>query len=296
MGRYGLFLSALLPDIPFERDVCLSSHTTVGVGGTADVFAPRTAGQLLSLLRLSERCQVRFYPLGAGSNVLPCDGVFSGMVISTAHFDRLAAEGDVLTAECGVGVGKLLQFCRRRGLSGLEFLAGIPARTGGLVCMNAGTKDGHIADFVESVTFAHDGRIYTLNKKECVFGVKQSLFQSIPCVILSARLRLRQGTQEEVEKRIAAAIEKRKNLPKGKSMGCVFKNPSPEVSAGELIDRSGCKGWRIGGALVSGTHANFMLNIGGATAADFRALIEKVKDRVARCTGVRLEEEIRYME
>lgn len=296
MGRYGLFLSALLPDIPFEREFSLAAHTTVGVGGTADMFAPRTAGELLSLVRLCERCHVRFYPLGGGSNVLPCDGVFSGMVICTSAFDRLAAEGETLTAECGVGVGKLLQFCRKRGLVGLEFLAGIPARVGGLVCMNAGTKAGHVADFIESVTVAQGGKICTLSRSACRFGVKKSLFQEIPCVVLSVRFRLNRGTSEEVQARIAAALESRAGLPAGRSMGCVFKNPAPDLSAGQLIDQSGCKGWRVGGAIVSETHANFMLNAGGATEADFRTLIERVKTRVARCTGIRLEEEIRYMQ
>lgn len=295
MGRYGLFLSALLPDIPFERDVPLSERTTVGVGGAADVFAPCTAGQVSSLLRVCERCRVDIYPLGAGSNVLPSDEDFKGMVISTSHFDRLAAEGDTLTAESGAKVGKLLQFCCLRGLSGLEFLAGIPARAGGLVCMNAGTKDGHVADCLESVTFVRGGKVYTLAARDCSFGEKKSLFQDIPCVILSARFRLRPATREEVGERIAAALEKRKDLPKGKSMGCVFKNPAGGVSAGALIERSGCKGWREGGAVVSRIHANFMLNVGGASASDFRLLIRRVKERVRRCTGICLEEEIRYM-
>lgn len=295
MGQYGLFLSALLPDIPFRRDFSLAAHTTVGVGGTADAFSPRSAGQLLFLLNLCKRCGIRFYPLGAGSNVLPCDGVFAGVVVTTSHFDRLGAEGECVTAECGVGTGKLLELCRRRGLVGLEFLAGIPARVGGLVCMNAGTREGHVGDLVESVTFARGGKIYTVGREACGFAYKESVFQHMSCVILSARFRLRQGAEGETEQNIARALERRQGLPKGKSMGCVFKNPSPDLSAGELIERSGCKGMRSGGALVSEAHANFLLNAGGATAADFYALIERVKARVAAQTGVILEEEIRYM-
>ena len=199
MGQYGLFLSALLPDIPFRRDFSLAAHTTVGVGGTADAFSPRSAGQLLSLLNLCKRCGIRFYPLGAGSNVLPCDGVFAGVVVTTSHFDRLGAEGECVTAECGVGTGKLLELCRRRGLVGLEFLAGIPARVGGLVCMNAGTREGHVGDLVESVTFARGGKIYTVGREACGFAYKESVFQHMPCVILSARFRLRQGAEGETE-------------------------------------------------------------------------------------------------
>ncbi len=296
MGQYGLLLSALLPDIPFERDFSLSAHTTVGVGGTADAFSPRSAGQLLSLLRLCERCGIRYFPLGAGSNVLPPDGVFAGVVVTSSHFDRLGAEGECVTAECGVGTGKLLELCRRRGLVGLEFLAGIPARVGGLVCMNAGTREGHIGDLIESVTFARGGKLRTVGREACGFAYKESLFQRVPCFILSVRLRLQRGTEKEAADNIARALERRQGLPKGKSMGCVFKNPAPGLSAGELIERSGCKGMRVGGAVVSEGHANFLLNAGGAAAGDFRALIEQVKERVAAHTGVTLEEEIRYMD
>ncbi len=296
MGQYGLLLSALLPEVPFERDFSFAEHTTVGLGGTADAFLPETAGQLQSVVRLCERCAVPYFPLGAGSNVLPPDGTYRGVVLVTNAFDRYAVEGDLLTAECGVGVGKLLTACKRHALGGLEFLTGIPAKVGGLAFMNAGVKEGRVGDVIESVTFLADGKIKTYEREKCRFSYKDSLFQHIPCVILSVRFRLKKSSTQEVENNISYFKEKRKHLPKGKSMGCVFKNPPSGLSAGELIEKSNCKNFKEGGAIVSPLHANFIINQSGATAKDFRALIHRVKEQVYKVTGVMLQEEIRYIE
>lgn len=296
MGQYGLLLSALLPDVPFKNDFSFASHTTVGLGGTADAFFPQTVGQLRSVVTLCERCNIRYFPLGGGSNVLPPDGDYGGVVLVTDGFDRYAVEGNRLTAECGVGVGKLLNACKQRALSGLEFLTGIPAKVGGLTFMNGGIKDGHVGDVIESVTFLRGGKIHTYNKEQCQFSYKDSAFQHFPCVILSVSFRLKESTPAAVVENIAFYSQKRKRLPKGKSMGCVFKNPADGVSAGQLIEDSGCKGFKEGGATVSDVHANFILNEEGATVKDFRILIARVKAQVYERTGVLLEEEIRYIE
>jgi UDP-N-acetylmuramate dehydrogenase len=182
-----------------------------------------------------------------------------------------------------------------KGLSGLEFLAGIPAQAGGLVCMNAGTRAGHIADVAESVTFLRGKKFVTYSKQECAFGEKESIFQHERAVILSVRFRLCCTTSEKVRQKIAAAEKLRSGQPKGRSMGCVFQNPYPSLSAGALIDACGCKGWRQGGAVVSAEHANFILNENNATAADVQTLIGRVKERVYQTTGILLREEIRYM-
>lgn len=295
MGHYGLLLSALLPEVPFEKEFSLAQHTTVGTGCAVNAFLPQTAGQLLSVVGLCERCNIRYFPLGAGSNVLPPDKEYGGVVLGTDHFNRLAGDGEYITAECGVSAGALLSFCRRHELSGLEFLAGIPGKTGGLTFMNAGTSDGRVGDVIESVTFLRGGKVQTYNREECCFFYKDSVFQRMQCVILSVRFRLYKSTREEVEKNIAAAAEKRKDLPKGKSMGCVFRNPAFDLSAGKLIEKSGCKGWKEGGATVSERHANFMINESSADSKDFYRLIDRVKRRVYERTGVLLKEEIRYI-
>lgn len=295
MGQYGLFLSELLPDVPFENDFSLRRHTTVGIGGTVCAFFPQTVRQLCAVIRVCEKCRVRYFPLGGGSNVLPSDEGFDGVILSLNRFDHIAVEGDLLTAESGVGVGKLLLVCKNRGLSGLEFLTGIPARAGGITYMNAGTADGHVGDVIENVTFLQDNKIRTYSRAECRFSYKDSVFQHRRGVILSVRFRLTPASTESVTARIAALSEKRKNLPKGKSMGCVFKNPTPLLSAGKLIEECGCKGMREGGAYVSEEHANFIINEGNASAADFCALIRRIKEEVYARTGISLREEIRYI-
>lgn len=296
MGKYGLLLSALLPDIAFEQDFSLAERTTVGIGGTVNAFFPKTVGELSSLVRLCERCNIRYFPLGAGSNVLASEREYDGIVVVTDYFNHCAVSENNLTAECGVSVAKLLNLCKSKGLSGLEFLAGIPATVGGLTFMNGGTKIGHVADAIDSVTFLHNGKIQNYSIDECRFGYKDSLFQHISCFILSVRFRLTQSTSERVSENIFDILKNRSYLPKGKSMGCIFKNPKGGISAGRLIEESGCKGWRAGYAVVSEKHANFILNEQNATSKDFRILIECIKRQVYEHTGILLQEEIRYME
>ncbi|MBP5242379.1 MAG: FAD-binding protein, partial [Clostridia bacterium] len=186
-------MSELLPDIPVDKEFCLAKHTTVGVGGNAVAFFPQSIRRLCSLARLCERLNMRYFPLGAGSNVLPPDGDYSGVIIATDNFRNAAVDGTKLTVEAGMSVSGLLSLCKKRGLSGLEFLAGIPAKVGGLVYMNAGVHAGHVADKLESVTFLRHGKIITLPAKHCAFGYKDSIFQHYSCFILSARFALEQS-------------------------------------------------------------------------------------------------------
>ena len=295
MGRYGLFLSELLPEVPFSANYSLKAHTTIGVGGTGCAFFPQSLGQLRSVVRACERCRIRYVPLGGGSNVLPSDGEFGGVFIVTDKFDHIAVEEEYVTAECGASVGKFLSVCRKNGLCGAEFLAGIPARLGGVVFMNAGTSDGRISDLVECVTFLQGSRLRVFSREECAFSYKESIFQHRKGVVLSVRMKLFRASEEEASARLEKALKKRRSLPAGRSMGCVFKNPSPEISAGKLIESCGCKGMREGGAKVSEEHANFMLNEENARAEDFYRLIKRVKEEVYARTGILLQEEIQYI-
>lgn len=296
MGKYGIFLSRLLPEIPFEADFSLSAHTTVGVGGIGGAFTPRTVGELASLQRILLRCQIPYFVLGGGSNLLPSDEDYEGVILRMNHFARIFSDGEYLYAESGVTVGKLLSFCLQNGLGGLEFLVGIPAQVGGLVYMNAGTAGGHVCDVIENVTVCRGGRVMPLEAKDCAFGVKESLFQHNGDIILSAKFKVSATDKESVKEKMKVTYESRKRFPSGKSMGCVFKNPYPSLSAGQVIELCGCKGLRQGGAVVSDEHANFILNEQGATARDIKTLIQKVKNTVYAQTGLILQEEIRYIE
>lgn len=296
MGRYGVLLSRLLPEIPFESEFSLREHTTIGVGGSADAFSPRNVTELTALHRILLRCRIPYFVLGGGSNLLPCDEDYGGVVLRMTAFDRIFSDGEYLYAESGVSVGKLLSYCLKNGLSGLEFLVGIPAKIGGLICMNAGVREGHVCDVVESVTVSRHGRILPLSGDECAFGRKESVFQRNGDLILSAKFKVERGEKASIAERIRRAYAARAHLPHGRSMGCVFKNPYPSLSAGQLIEACGCKGWRQGGATVSEEHANFILNEGGATAQDIKILIGWVKNAVYAQTGLILQEEIRLIE
>lgn len=296
MGRYSVLLSRLLPEIPFEPDFSLRAHTTVGIGGSAGAFTPRTVGELTALQRIFLRCRIPYFVLGGGSNVLPPDEDYDGAIVRMNAFCNLSSADGYLYAESGVTAGRLLSYCLKNALGGMEFLVGLPAQVGGLVCMNAGIRGRHVCDIAESVTVSRGGKILSLGREECGFAEKESVFQRNGDIILSAKFKVEPSTREQVKGAIRAAYDRRRYLPRGKSMGCVFKNPYPSLSAGYLIDLCGCKGWRQGGAVVSEEHADFIVNDADATAQDVRILMQRVKDAVYRQTGFILQEEIRLIE
>lgn len=278
-----------------ERGFSFAAHTTVGAGGKAELCLwPESIPAAVHATGVLRREGVPFVILGAGANVLASDKGFCGAVICTAAMRAVAFSGEKIFAECGVRLSRLLYAMADEGLGGMAFMAGIPASVGGALYMNAGTAEGHIGDRVESVTvLTGSGEVKTLSSEDCAFSYKHTAFTDSGDFILGAELRGEYMCRVRALTDIADVLKERRRLPKGKSMGCVFKNPEG-VSAGALIDRSGLKGARIGGAFVSDAHANFIINEGG-TAGDIRALIAFVKQTVLEKTGVRLEEEIVYI-
>lgn len=286
-------LLARLQDIPYDAPFSFSAHTTVGVGGTAPVaFAPQSAEQIVRCVRSADEEGVPFYLLGCGSNVLPADAGYGGAIIRTRRAGRMCMQGTLIFAESGAAVAALLAFAAANGRGGLAFMAGIPASVGGALFMNAGARGEYIGSAVECVNVYEGGAVRCLSAQDCSFSYKDTHFMRAGSVILSAVFRTR--ADEHAEEEIAAALSARAGLPRERSMGCVFKNP-PGVSAGALIERAGLKGMRIGGAQVSESHANFLINRGGATASDFCRLIAAVRERVFSETGILLREEIRYI-
>lgn len=276
---------------PFD----FSRHSTIGCGGVAKrAFYPRTAMQLNDVLTALQNEGLRYHVLGNLSNVLPPDGVSARYVIRTTELLPLD-ENNARFVSAGMRSGALMRRFEALGLSGAEFLAGIPCTLGGALYMNAGVSGRYIAELVESVTVLRKGRIEKLSLDECRYAYKQSVFMQNDWVILGASLRLTDSSREQVAENIREYVKKRAHLPKGKSMGCVFKNP-PKCLAGKLIEGAGLKGLRIGGAVVSTAHANFILNDGGARSAEIKSLIEIVKNAVYAQYKVRLEEEIRYLD
>ncbi len=312
-----MVFSAGLPDFVREHEP-LARYTSLGVGGPARWLArPRTVEQLMDLVRRCRQEDVELQVLGRGANLLVSDDGVDGVVVrlnapefrqvdwahdagpearSGAGRRRRRRGGDsgevVITAGGGADMSRLVLEAVRRGLSGLECMAGIPGTLGGIIHMNGGGRFGEIADVVRDATVVDsDGQLRTLSRDEVGFRYRgANLGEAIVC---RATLALRPGDPTEIRERFLEVWDyKKKSQPLAESTaGCVFKNP-PGHSAGALIDRAGLKNRSVGGAEVSDCHANFIVAKEGATARDVLALIGIIRREVARRFGIDLELEI----
>ena len=280
-----------ISETPFD----FSKNSSIGVGGKADiVFYPRSTAECALLIKMLQREGVEYCVLGNLTNVLPPDEGSSRVIIRTNKLNGVLVTDNGVFAYAGATSGALLASCKRAGKSGLEFLKGVPCTLGGALYMNAGAGGVYMDSVVESVLVYREGETKILPVQDCAYAYKSSAFMRSQDVILGASLRLKKASIEEIEEKERFFAQRRAHLPKGKSMGCTFKNPH-NAFAGDLIERSGLKGFRIGGARVSQDHANFIVNDGNATAKDIRELILVIKNAVLAQYGVKLEEEIRYL-
>ncbi len=278
---------------PFD----LSKNSSIGCGGLAPcALFPRDLEELFALLCRLQSDGISCLTVGNMTNVLPPDDGLNILVVCTRKMRGIQATQSGVFVEAGVSAGQLLQACQTRNLLGTEFLAGVPCTLGGALYMNAGAGGTYIAEIVDSVLVFRRGRRVELPVEACRYGYKTSLFMQTDDVILGANLRLKRSNEQEIAERKRYYLQRRAHLPTGKSMGCVFKNPENGVSAGEWIERSGLKGMRVGGAVVSDRHANFILNDRGATSQDVKRLIATIQTTVKARYGVELKEEIRYLE
>jgi UDP-N-acetylmuramate dehydrogenase len=284
----------------------LSRHTSYAIGGPVDVLAsPADRDDLVLLLREIKEKNLDFFILGGGTNLLVRDGGFRGVAISLERLKTIRIEREyhsvgghyaVLSAEAGVSLGSLLGFAVDKGLTGLEFTAGIPGTVGGAVCMNAGTAEGEMGDIVDTVTMVSpEGVIVTVGGDQMGFGYRVSGVRE-KHLILAATVVLRYDDKEKIKQHIRSLLERRRaSQPWGQpNAGSVFKNPLDE-SAGRLIEAAGLKGRRVGDAQVSEKHANVIVNLGKAKASDVIQLMETVQKTVLDVHGVRLEPEIKII-
>ncbi len=278
-----------------ERKFDMAKHSSIGCGGTAEiVFYPTTVTELTALLKKLEKDGVPYYVLGNMTNVLPSDNGTERAIVRLRKLNGVVCESGAF-AYAGASSKDLLNACKAAGLGGAEFLYGIPCTLGGATFMNAGAGERYIAEIIENVLVYRKGEIKTLSARECEYSYKKSVFMENGDVIIGCLLRLKKTDAETIAKNVDFYADRRRHLPKGKSMGCTFKNPQG-ACAGDLIERCGLKGLKIGGASISKAHANFIINEGGATARDVRALIEKMKAAVRIKFGIELQEEIRYLD
>jgi UDP-N-acetylenolpyruvoylglucosamine reductase len=278
-----------------RRGELLAKHTTLRVGGPADIYVePASEQDLAAVLAYCCGRGRPFFVLGRGSNLLARDGGFRGAVIclAQAHFSRIEVAGERLNCGAGARLKAVAIEAKRNGLAGLEFLEGIPGSVGGALRMNAGAMGGAMLDVVESVRLmSFDGVIHERTARELTAAYRccQALKGHIA---LSAVLRGEPSSREAIEQRMNQFSRKRwQSQPAAPSAGCMFKNPG-SIPAGKLIDELGLKGTRAGGAVVSDEHGNFIVNDGTATARDVLELIEIVRQRVRAERGIDLEPEV----
>jgi UDP-N-acetylmuramate dehydrogenase len=277
----------------------LAPHTTLRIGGPAEVFAvPETEADLVAALAWAREAGRPWRVIGLGSNLLCPDEGFSGLVVTLARAcSSWRLDGDRLWVGAGVHLAPLVARTARMGWAGLEGVAGVPGTVGGALAMNAGTPDGVMADLVRRVrVLLPDGRTCWWEPSDLAFSYRSSRLQEGDAVALEAELQLRRADPEALVRELRRRAARRRQvqpleLP---NAGSVWRNP-PGDYAGRLVEAAGCKGIRRGDAQVSAKHANFIVNVGRASARDVIALMAVVRAEVARRCGVRLHPEIRWL-
>ena len=291
-------ISAFFPEIELRFDELLAKHTSFRIGGGAEVMAfPKSEDELSALLKKSALLDWKFTILGAGTNVLAPDEGVQGLVICLKDcLDGMRQTDEThIQVMAGVTMSRAAVFAANLGLAGMEFAHGIPGTVGGGVYMNAGAYGGEISDICESVqVMDYSGEVKTLSRDQMDFSYRHSCLEGREAVVVSAVFELIPGSSDEIRRKMKDFQQRRMasqplDLP---SAGSAFKRPSGGYAAA-LIDQAGLKGYRIGGAAISEKHAGFAVNLGGATAADVKALLTQVSETVYNSTGILLEPEIR---
>lgn len=281
-----------------KRGGPLKDFTTFGIGGPAEFFSrPRDSAALSAAIRYCRKNSIPVRVIGSGSNILCADRGIKGAVIKldAPPFVGLSSSGNRVRAGAGVTLAALIRYCVRRGLSGAEFLAGIPGTVGGGLVMNCGVAKPRrlaIGDIIEEVrVMDHQGKARVLPASRIKFGYRDSGLSR--WIITGAGFKLRRSSPRKVRAKLREFMLRRRGQDyRFPSAGCVFKNPAP-APAGRLIEECGLKGRSVGGARISEKHANFIVNTGNASCSEVLKLIRLAQRRVRQRFGISLEPEIR---
>ena len=315
----------------FQQNVLLKNQTTFKIGGPARYFVvAKNIQDLIEAIKTAQKENLPYFILGGGSNVLVSDKGFNGLVIKLQNTGYRIQDRKIMV-EAGTSLGELVIASVKRGLTGLEWAVGIPGTIGGAIRGNAGAFGHSISESVIEVqTLVYYGRdplvyygrdplVYygrhpkgcpqeqafacraemrpeRVSYQNCKFDYRDSIFKQNNHIILSAKLQLKRGHKKKSQQMIKEYLKKKKmtqplELP---SAGCIFKNPTNQ-RAGYLIEHCGLKGKKIGQAMISKKHANFIVNLGGAQAKDVIELIKIIKKEVKKKFNIDLEEEIQYV-
>lgn len=280
-------------------DEPMSRHTTFRIGGPADIFAmPENFQQVGEVLKLCKKEQLPFFILGNGSNLLVSDGGYRGVIIQMdRNMQEIRLEGNEIHACAGALLSSIAVAARNASLTGFEFAGGIPGTLGGAVVMNAGAYGGELKDVLKEATvMTLDGEILTIPAEKLEMGYRTSIVKEKGYLVLEAVIALSEGEEEAIRARMKELSDRRteKQPLDYPSAGSTFKRPEGYF-AGKLIMDSGLQGFRVGGAQVSEKHCGFVINAGGATAGDVRALMDQVIRTVEEKYGVTLEPEVKFL-
>ena len=274
------------------ENVDLKKYNTYGIGGIAKYMVfPSNEEKLVKLLDYIKNEKMSYYILGGGSNVLLPDEDYDGVIINLKELNNYEFDKDIINAESGISLGKLVNVMLDAGYTNLSSLMGIPGLLGGAIIGNAGAYGTSIFDYIISVKFIdEDGNIKELNKEEIKYDYRWTEFKEKKVIVLSAKIKCINGPVAEAKEKIKENLEKRKKSQplEYKNAGSVFRNP-PSHAAGYLIEHSGLKGITVGGAMVSEKHANFIINFNNATSRDIIKLVELIKSKVKDVYNVELE-------
>ena len=276
----------------------LKKHTTYGIGGPADLMIfPKSKQDLIKVIEIINENKIQLTILGSGSNVLVSDNGIRGAVISLKNsLKQIEVDENILYAECGTMLGKIVKHAVKNNLIGLENLNGVPGTLGGALIMNAGAWGGEISENLIHVEVINSkSEIQKIQKKDLNFSYRQSSFNKDD-ILLSAKFNLKKADKDIIKENfIEAQSGRKKSQPLNKrSAGSLFKNPKNN-SAGKLLDEAGLKGFSIGDAKISEKHANFFINDGDATSKDMLMLIKKAHKEVKDKFNINLSLEVKLM-
>lgn len=308
--------------LEIKKNILLAPYTTFRIGGPAKFFIEvKSEDELSEALKYAKNNNLEFFILGGGSNILVNDKGFDGLAIKIQN-NKCRIQGTKIIAGAGASVAKLIKESVGNGLAGLEWAGGLPGSLGGAIWGNAGTFGFSMKDIVESV------KVYNLESQEieefdnakCDFKYRDSVFKrNSKLIIISVVLKFKEGEGDALQKKVQESIEWRKSVfPEGQSPGSFFKHTEPSehnlrkikdlprfselklhekntIPTGFVIEECGLKGKKIGGAMVSEKHANFIVNTGGATAEDVIMLACLIKQQVRDKFGIELKEEVQYI-
>ena len=281
----------------------MSRHTTFRIGGPAKVFvSPDNIEKIIKTIELLKNEKCDYFILGNGSNILAADEGYDGVVVSTGNLKNLNIEREesnetFIYAEAGVMLSRAAVLALESSLTGLEFAGGIPGTVGGAVSMNAGAYGGEIKDIiVRADVLMSDGTVVKLTRDELELSYRSSIVQKEKMIVLSAEFALKKGNKSEILDKMKDFSQRRRDKQplEYASAGSTFKRPEGYF-AGKLIDDAGLRGYRVGNVMVSDKHCGFVVNMGGGTCEEAKAVIKHVREEVDKQFGVTLEMEVRKL-